>query len=195
MKKLILILFSVFASTCLAQNPQRLPADLVGKWNAADKQCESENSGISGVFNAMFGKKPIPCIARDLAAGELAGKGWCREEVATGPDVKVTVWKNCRPSSLLFVPLESAKDASDEEVIRDYWFSADNSAYEEKNNNLTGVEFYSSRMNEDADELEKRGYCYHGELPDRKDQLVPCTKKELAERNPTSTKKKTVKKR
>ena len=193
MKKLILILSTVFASACLAQNPQILPADLVGKWDAANKQCESENSGIGGVFNSMFDKKPIPCIERDLATGELTRRGWCPEEVAIQPDTKVTVWKNCRPANLLFVPLESAKDAKTEDIIRDYWFSLDNSVFEEKNSNLKEAAFYSARMNEDADELEKRGYCYHGEAADRKDRLVPCTKKELARRNPASVKKKAVK--
>ena len=194
MKKLILILSCAFSTACLAQNPQMLPSGLIFRWTEAGKQCDSENGGVSGVFNAMFDKKPIPCIEKDLVAGELTRRGWGPEEVATQPDTKVTVWKNCRPANLLFVPLESAKDAKTEEIIRDYWFSLDNSVFEEKNNNLKEAAFYSARMNEDADELEKRGYCYHGEAADRKDRLVPCTKKELADRNSPAVKKKTAKK-
>lgn len=194
MKKLILILSCVFSTACLAQDPQTLPADLIGRWDAASKQCDNENSGISGVFNSMFGKKPLPCIERELVTGELKRKGWCPQEIAAQSDTTVTVWKNCRPANLLFVPLESAKDAQTQEIIRDYWFSLDNSVFEEKNNNLKEAAFYSARMNEDADELEKRGYCYHGQAADRKDQLVPCTKKELAARNPPVVKKKTAKK-
>lgn len=191
MKKWILILSCLFSTASLAQNPQLPPAGLIGKWYGASMQCDRENSGAGGVFNAMFNKKPLPCIEKDLVGGELAGKGWCPEEVATRPDTKVTVWINCRPANLLFVPLESAKDATTEAIISDYWFSLDNSVFEEKNNNLNAVGFYAARVNEDADELEKRGYCYHGEAADRKDQLVPCTKKELVQRNPASVQKKT----
>lgn len=190
MKKLILILSCAFSTSCLAQNPQMLPTDLLSRWNVSSRQCEDENVGVSGVFNSMFGKKPIPCIEKELAAAELTKRGWCPEEVATQPDAKVTVWKNCRPANLLFIPLESAKDARSEDIVRDYWSSFDNSVYEERNNNLKEADFYSARMNEDADELEKRGYCYHGEAADRKDRLVPCTEKELAQRNPANVKKK-----
>ncbi len=194
MKKLILILASVFSTACLAQNPQMLPADPVGRWDAASRQCDSENSGIAGIFNSMFGKQPLPCIDKVLVAAELKHKGWCPEEIAVQPDTTVTVWKNCRPANLLFVPLESAKDAKTEDIVRDYWFSLDNSVFEEKNNKLKAAAFYSARMNDDADELEKRGYCYHGEAAERKDQLVPCTKKELAQRSPAEVKKKVLNK-
>ena len=194
MKKPILILACLFCTACLAQNPQTLPANLVGRWDSASRQCDSENSGIAGIFNSMSGKQPLPCIDKVLVAGELKQKGWCPEKMAVQPDTTVTVWKNCRPANLVFVPLESAKDAATEDIVRDYWFSLDNSVFEEKNNNQKGVEFYSARINEDADELEKRGYCYHGEAADRKDQLVPCTKKELSERHPAVTAKKNVKK-
>ena len=194
MKKLILIFACVFSSACIARNPRTLPADLVGRWDAANRQCDSGNSGIAGIFNSLSGKQPLPCIDREVVPGELKHKGWCPEHIAVQPDTTVTVWKNCRPADLLFVPLKSAKDAETEDIVRDYWFSLDNSVFEEKNNNQKGVEFYSARINEDADELEKRGYCYHGEAADRKDQLVPCTKKELSERHPAVTAKKNVKK-
>ena len=194
MKKLILIFACVFSTACIAQNPQTLPAGLVGRWDAASRQCDSENSGIAGIFNSLSGKQPLPYIDRELVSGELKHKGWCPEHIAVQPDTTVTVWKNCRPADLLFVPLESAKDAETEDIVRDYWLSLDNSVFEEKNNNLKEAAFYSARVNEDAGELEKRGYCYHGEAPDRKEQLVPCTKKELAERKPTGEAKKTVNK-
>lgn len=189
MKKLILILSCAFSTSCLAQNPQMLPSGLISRWNVSSKQCEDENAGVNGVFNSMFAKKPLSCVDQDLAAGELAKRGWCPEEVATGAETKVIVWKNCRPAKLLFTPLESAKDAKSEDIVRDYWLSFDNSVYEEKNNNVKEADFYSERMNEDADELEKRGYCYHGEAADRKDRLVPCTKKELAKRKQANVKK------
>ena len=148
MKKLILILSCAFSTACLAQNPHMLPSDLILRWTEAGKQCDSENGGVSGVFNAMFDKKPIPCIEKDLVAGELTRRGWCPEEVATQPGTRVTIWKNCRPANLLFVPLESAKDAKTEEIIRDYWFSLDNSVFEEKNNNVKEAAFYSASRQE-----------------------------------------------
>ena len=182
MKKLILTVSCLFPMAVWAQHPQKLPTELVGRWDAAGRQCDSENSGIRGVFNSLFGKKPVPCIEKELAAADLTRRGWCPEEVATTPETTVTVWKNCRPAHLLFTPLESARDAETDEIVRDYWFSLDNSVYEEENGHRQAYEFYSARMNEDADELEKRGYCYLGDAADRKEKLVPCTKEELARR-------------
>lgn len=98
MKKLILILASVFSTACLAQNPQMLPADPVGRWDAASRQCDSENSGIAGIFNSMFGKQPLPCIDKVLVAARAETQSWCPEEIAVQPDTTVTVWKNCRPA-------------------------------------------------------------------------------------------------
>ena len=192
MKKLILILSCVLPMAALAENPQMPPSELISQWDAASRQCDNENGGVNGVFNSMFGKKPIPCIQKDLVTGDLTRRGWCPQEVATSFETKVTVWKNCRPANLQFIPLESVKDASSEEIVKDYWFSLDNSIYDKENNNGEEYEFYAARMSEDADELEMRGFCYHAEASSRQDRLVPCTKKELADRKQVDVQKKTV---
>lgn len=85
MKKLILILSCAFSTACLAQNPQMLPSGLIFRWTEAGKQCDSENGGVSGVFNAMFDKKPIPCIEKDLVAGELTRRAGARKKSRHNP--------------------------------------------------------------------------------------------------------------